>query len=94
MEKKKPIKKWIEIPVPGARPSYSLSKEFNPIWFAKVYVHDGRYCFTLGKRVVQGEPTPPRYSNKGRGYKNASTAKSQAMYWVRENHMLQQLKSK
>ena len=93
MEKKKSIKKWIENSESGSRPSYSLNKEFNPDWYAKVYVVDGRYVFTLGKRVKPGQETPPRYTCKGRGYKDAKTAKSYAMYWIRENHMLQQLKS-
>lgn len=77
------MKQWQKSKEAGNFPTYHLTKEANPEWFAKVYAYDARYIFTIGKRVKQGEPTPPRYSWKEKGWKSASTAKTKALQWIR-----------
>ena len=60
-------------------PTYHLTKEANPDWFAKVYVEDGKYTFTIGKRIGNpDEPTPARYSTRHK-WKSPITAKAKAL---------------
>ncbi len=76
------MKKWKKIEVAGNLPTYTLTKEANIEWFAKVYRYDGRYIFTIGKRIKEGEPTPPSYTWKEKGWKSATTAKTKALEWI------------
>lgn len=60
-------------------PTYALTKEADPDWFAKVYAVDSRYVFTVGKRIKKDQQTPPRYTLVKKGWKSALTAKRKAL---------------
>ncbi len=73
------MKTWLKTEVAGSMPTYFLTKEANQFWFAKVYFVKGSYTFILGKRIVEGEPIPPRYSWNKKGFKSPATAKARAL---------------
>lgn len=76
------MKKW-NISTDGASlPTYSLSKEYDPIWFARIFPRDGKYIFIVGQRIDLDKPTPPRYTWNKTGWKNASSAKAKALEWI------------
>lgn len=79
------MNKWQKSIEGGMLPTFHLTKEANPYWFAKVYakcLSGARYTFVIGKRIKEGEPTPPRYSWTKKGWKNASGAKAKALEWI------------
>lgn len=66
------MKKWNKSTDGASLPTYSLSKEYNSIWFANVFPRDGKYIFTIGQRVTKDESTPSRYTWQNVGWKNPS----------------------
>lgn len=60
-------------------PTYYLTKEANPLYFAKVFAKDGRYIYTIGKRGASGQYTTERITYNKTGWSNASIAKLRAI---------------
>jgi hypothetical protein len=73
------MNKWEKSQYGGQLPTFSLSKEFDPDWFASVYPRDGKYIFTIGERIKENKPTPTRYNWVGKGWKSPETAKTKAL---------------
>ena len=77
--------KWEKSTLAGSiLPSYNLKKEVSPEWFARVYAVKGLYTFLIGKRVEIGQPTPERFGWKKKGFKTASSAKTKALFWIKQ----------
>jgi hypothetical protein len=75
------MKKWNKSTDGASLPTYSLSKEYDSIWFATVFPRDGKYIFTIGQRITKDEPTSIcTWQNVG--WKNPNSAKAKAIEWI------------
>lgn len=64
----------------GSVVKYRLTKEYNPDWWAMVFMKDGRWTFELGKRIKEGDPSREFYSHANiKKWKSLATAKSKAL---------------
>ncbi len=74
------MKTWIKRK-DGSVVKYSLNKEMYPVWYATVFMYDGRWTFEYGKRIKEGDPSR-EYHRCASKWRSLQTAKAKALHAI------------